>query len=276
MRLVAGCAFICALGASGGAVAQSASLDAERLRDAAFAPSFTAGPADDAFASAAERPRFTTDGRAVEWRTAQTMLRQTPDGSIDTLRMSVGGISPIRADPSDMRARTGFDADAYEIAVTRDWAPVRFDAGRYDVELTSRTGLGVASTGGQAEAGAMVTVAQRRDAALEDRLNDLGGRDGSAYGDTGRWSLFAAASGRAVGLNILRNDQTGWDRDGWSTDASSALIGDAHVGVAWRKGAMQTSLGYIHREVKGEHMVYGQQTKEDSLVALSFSIKPKE
>ena len=112
--------------------------------------------------------------------------------------------------------------------------------------------------------------------ALASRLNDLGVRDGAAYGDQGRWYLFAAASGRAVGLNILRNERAGWDRDGWSTDTSSALIGDAHVGVAWRKGAMQTSLGYIHREVKGEHMIYGQQTKDDSVVAFSFSIKPRE
>ena len=45
-----------------------------------------------------------------------------------------------------------FDADAYEIAVTRDWKPVRFDAGDLDVNLTPHTGLGVTNAGGQAEA----------------------------------------------------------------------------------------------------------------------------
>ena len=85
----------------------------------------------------------------------------------------------------------------------------------------------------------------------------------------------SAASGRAVGLNVLRNGN-GWDGQGWTTDPSSALVGDAHVGVAYRKGAMQTSFGYIHREVKGEHMVFNQETKEDSVLAFTFSIKPQK
>jgi hypothetical protein len=38
---------------------------------------------------------------------------------------------------------------------------------------------------------------------------------------------------------------------------------------------MQTSLGYIHREVKGQNMMYGLDSKADSLVAFSLSIKPK-
>ena len=139
----------------------------------------------------------------------------------------------------------------------------------------THTGVGLSNSGGQAEAGATLTVAQKRDGEVEERLNDLGVRDGKAYGDQGRWYLFAAASGRAVGLNVLRNGN-GWDGQGWTTDPSSALVGDAHVGVAWRKGAMQTSFGYIHREVKGEHMVFNQETKEDSVLAFTFSIKPQK
>ena len=75
-----------------------------------------------------------------------------------------------------------------------------------------------------------------------------------------------------MGLNVLRSE-AGWNRDGWTTDASTALIGDAHVGVGYRKGAMQTSFGYIHREVKGEHMIFGERTREDSVVAFSLTIK---
>lgn len=52
-------------------------------------------------------------------------------------------------------------------------------------------------------------------------------------------------------------------------------MGDAHVGVAYRKGAPQTPFGYIHREVKGEHMVFGQETK-DLVLAFTFSIKPQK
>jgi hypothetical protein len=101
----------------------------------------------------------------------------------------------------------------------------------------------------------------------------MGVRDGASFGDEGRWYLFAAASGRAVGLNMLRGD-SGWDGAGWSTDPAASLIADAHLGVGWRRGDMQTSLGLVHREVKGEHMIWGQETKADSLVAFTFSIKP--
>jgi hypothetical protein len=38
---------------------------------------------------------------------------------------------------------------------------------------------------------------------------------------------------------------------------------------------MQTSFGYIHREVKGEHRISGAETKDDSVVAFSLSIKPR-
>ena len=150
-----------------------------------------------------------------------------------------------------------------------------FDAGEYDVRLTPRTGVGVSNAGGQAEAGATLTVGQKREDMAREALADLGIRDGAAYGDQGRWYLFAAASGRAVGLNVLRSEG-GWDRDGWTTDPSTALIGDAHVGVGYRKGPMQTSFGYIHREVKGEHMIFGERTREDSVVAFSLTIKPEQ
>ena len=113
----------------------------------------------------------------------------------------------------------------------------------------------------------------QRDSAAAQRLKALGIRDGAALGDRGRWYLFAAASGRAVGLNML-HDGSGWDRS-WTTDQTSTLIGDAQLGVGWRKGAMQTSLGYIHRQVKGAHMLYGVDAHDDSMVAFSLSIKPQ-
>ena len=113
--------------------------------------------------------------------------------------------------------------------------------------------------GGSAEAGATLRVSRDEQAAAE-RLKDMGVGDGADFGERGRWYLFAAASGRAVGLNMLHSD-SGWDRAGWTTDPTSALIGDAQVGVGWRKGAMQTSFGYIHREVKGQHMICGVDPK---------------
>lgn len=281
MRLLAGLAIALSFGATTGVAAQNLSpmtQDGDSpLRDAAFAKDFA--PRSGAlsnFSDLIEREQYRSDGAAVRWDTSELKLGQTKAGSVDSLRIGVGGA--LRTDsglPQTLDHRAAqFDADAYEVAVTRDWAPVRFDAGKYDVHLTPHTGLGVSNAGGQAEAGAVLTVGQKRDDAVVDQLSGMGVRDGASYGDTGRWYLFAAASGRAVGLNMLRQNG-GWDRDGWSTDRSSALIGDAHVGVGYRKGVLQGSLGYIHREVKGDHMVFGQQTKEDSLLAFSLSIKPQ-
>ncbi|MDO9430207.1 MAG: DUF2219 family protein [Phenylobacterium sp.] len=280
MRLLAGLAIALGFGAATEVAAQNAPTisGSSQLMDAAFAPDFAPrARADDDFSSLISREQVRPDGTPVRWRTNELKLGETKSGSVDSLRLSVGGgLRSPSGLPQNLDNRTAqFDADAYEIAVTRDWAPVRFDAGDLDVNLTPHTGVGVSNAGGQAEAGATLTVGQKRDDVAVDRLNDIGVRDGAAYGDQGRWYLFAAASGRAVGLNMLNNGE-GWNRDGWTTDRASALIGDAHVGVGYRKGAMQTSFGYIHREVKGEHMVFGQKTKEDSMLAFSLSIKPQK
>ena len=63
---------------------------------------------------------------------------------------------------------------------------------------------------------------------------------------------------------------------GWSTDNTGALVGDAQVGVGWRKGDMQSSFGVIHREVRGNHMIFGQDTRTDTVAAFSFSIRPQK
>lgn len=280
MRLLAGLAIALGFGVATGVAAQNAPTitGSSQLMDAAFAPDYAPRTkASDDFSNLIAREQVRPDGSAVRWRTNELKLGETKTGAVDSVRVSVGGgLRSPSGLPQNLDNRTAsFDADAYEIAVTRDWAPVRFDAGDLDVNLTPHTGLGVSNAGGQAEAGAVLTVGQKRDDVAVDRLNDLGVRDGTAYGDQGRWYFFAAASGRAVGLNMLNNGE-GWDRDGWTTDRASALIGDAHIGVGWRKGAMQTSFGYIHREVKGEHMVFGQKTKEDSMLAFSLSIKPQK
>jgi hypothetical protein len=255
-------------------MAQAPHGSTDRLMNAAFAPDRQSRQSDDPLGDLIERETFRQGGGPVRWTTNSVKLKPARNGAQDTVRLSLGGaLRTPGGIPLDLD-RAQFDADAYELAVTRDWPAVRFEAGDYDLDVIPHAGLGVSNTGGQAEAGATLTVAQRMSDGLEDRLKSLGVRDGAAaFGDDGRWYLFAAASGRAVGLNVLRNDG-GWDRAGWTTDASSKLIGDAQVGVAYRKGPMQTSFGYIHREVKGEHMLMGQETKDDSVVAFSLSIKP--
>ena len=57
--------------------------------------------------------------------------------------------------------------------------------------------------------------------------------------------------------------------------ATSALVSDAQAGVGWRRGPIQASVGYIHREIKPRHGLKGVENKDDDLIAVSFSFKPR-
>jgi hypothetical protein len=169
----------------------------------------------------------------------------------------------------------GFEAERLAVPVVRlAPKPVSFATENFEFDIAPHAGLGVTSHGRQAEGGATITVSPKtRGQQAMERLRDMGVKDGASFGDAGRWYLFAAASGQAVGLNMTR-DERGWDRAGWSTDSTGALVGDAQVGVGWRKGDVQSSFGVIHREVKGRHMVFGQTTRDDTVAAVTFSIRP--
>jgi len=131
--------------------------------------------------------------------------------------------------------------------------------------------VGFGGAGGSAEAGATVRFGKK----MGDRVvNSLGVRDGRAFGDRGRWYVFAAASGQAVGLNMLRSQDGDWSRAGFTSDNSSKLIGDGQAGVAWRRGPMQASFGYVHRKIRAKDQIMGMATQKDEMVALSFSLKP--
>lgn len=262
MRLWAGLAI--ALCMSGAANAQS------DLMSAAFAPQTRA---DDPIGSILDH-REEYRGGPIRWTTSRVPLKPMAKGAVDSIRLSVGG--PVRSPGAAALDfdRAEFDADSYEVSLIRDWpSAVRFEAGDYDLDVTPHAGFGVSNAGGQAEAGARLTFGQRAEEAVQERLRGLGVTDGASFGNQGRWYLFAAASGRAVGLNLLRSNGD-WNRAGWTTDPASRIVGDAQVGVGWRKGALESSFGYIHREVKSERMLLGQEGRDDSMVAFSLSIKP--
>ena len=270
IAIVLGCG--AATNAAGQSLAPALDLD-HPLMDAAFAPS--RGLSATPIGGLMDREAYVAGQGPVRWSTSELPLsKPRASGRVDSLRVSVGGNLrtpgglPINLD------RAEFDAHSYEVSLIRNWpSAVSFETGNLDLDLSPHAGVGVTSRGGSAEAGATLKLSQRVGAEANERLRDMGVREGSIHGDQGRWYLFAAASGQAVGLNILRNDQ-GWDRAGWTTDPTSTLVGDAQVGVGWRKGVLQTSLGYMHREIKGQHMIFGQQTREDSVVAFTLSIKP--
>lgn len=241
MRPAAG-AVIAVVFAAGGAAAQSFTpgSDATALRDAAFA-----------------------------WKATEIRLPAKPAAAaFDTVRVDMA---------QTLRTPAGvFDPKVLDVTVIRSWpAAVTLDTDSFAVDLSPHAGVGIGKrSGAQAVAGARLEVSAhpRQDRAVE-RLKDMGVKEGATFGSRGRWYLFAAADGRAVGLNML-HDERGWDRAGWTTDSTGALVGDAQVGVGWRKGDAQSSFGVIHREIRGNHMIFGQGTKQDTVAAFTFSIKP--
>jgi hypothetical protein len=254
----------CGAAAAGARAAEPLSPDVMATAGiGAFAPE---DPIDSLLAKAAPQ----SDAAPVSWTTGK--VRLSPKSA---LRISVADPFIAPGERSPRLPGHAQDAQAYEVSVVRDWpAALSFKTRRFGFDLSPHAGVGLTSYGGLAEAGATLDFSQRVDQAAVARLGAMGVRDGATLGGKGRWYLFAAASGRSVGLNMLRSE-TGWDRAGWTTDPSSTLVGDAQVGVGWRKGAMQTSLGFVHREIKGLHTIYGQDPKADSMVAFSFAVRPR-
>jgi hypothetical protein len=213
----------------------------------------------------------------VVWRTNEVILPQASRGTVDTVRMSVGGVA--RAPGGVVLARPDAlfdpDAEAFDVSYTRGWpAAWKMSAGGYALDVSPHAGFGINNAGGTAEAGAMV----RLGADLGDRMmSRLGFKaaDTSSFAGRGRWYLFAAASGRAVGLNMLPTAQGGLQRGGWSSEPTNALVSDAQAGLGWRRGMVQASFGYVHRSVKSQApLAVGPAagSYHDSMLAFSLSI----
>ncbi|MGE5565822.1 MAG: DUF2219 domain-containing protein [Parcubacteria group bacterium] len=206
----------------------------------------------------------------TQWRTAQfagaqkdTRINLDVTGSVT----DASGRAPLA--PSD---EASFEPKGFDLRLSRDWPDaVSVGAGDQKLSVTPHAGVGLTDAGPGAEAGATVSVEDR----VAGRLEGIGVRDGKSFGDKGRWYMFVAGGSRTVGLNMLRGADGGLQRAGWSTDATSALVSDAQAGVGWRRGAMQASIGYMHREVKPHEPVAGFEKRDDNLVAISFSFKPR-
>jgi hypothetical protein len=192
MRSLAFAAIVLVSGtAASGAVAQVASIgsDFAAISDAAFAPN------------------------PIAHMTTGDVNLSAPGGdSMDRLRFSVGETLTRTGQPL-LLDRAQYQAQTYEVAVTRDWpSALSFQSGKVGLDVSPHAGVGMTSYGTSAEAGARLELSKRRDDATVQRLKDM--------------------------------------------------------------GDMQTSFGYMHREVKGAHMIFGQQTRDDSMLAFTLSIKP--
>lgn len=85
-------------------------------------------------------------------------------------------------------------------------------------------------------------------------------------GKKGRWFLFAAGSGQAFGLNLLRDPVRGWKPAGWSVERL-AEFGKAQLGIGWRKGSRQIALSAARREISA----YGV-SREDTVLGVTFTV----
>jgi hypothetical protein len=176
--------------------------------------------------------------------------------------------SPLPVTPVD---RAELEAEAYDLRYVRGFrGAVGHTASGLEVSLTPHAGFGLGSDGGSAEAGATLKIGEGL-----DRLAP----DGSArFGERPRWYLYAAGSGRAVGYNFARTRDGDYARSGYTQDRGG-FLGDASVGVAYRRGDVQTSVGLVYREIdagKGLRGMNGLDTDVDEgMIAFQLSIKPR-
>lgn len=85
----------------------------------------------------------------------------------------------------------------------------------------------------------------------------------------GRWFIFAAGSGEAFGLNMIKDPVRGWRRAGWSVERL-AEYGKAQVGVGWRRGDSQLAFSVARREIAA----YGV-SREDTVVGVTYTVSGK-
>ena len=196
------------------------------------------------------------------------------DGFTDRLRVVARG-EPRRADGAPVPPRAldarAYDGEAYDVTYTRGWVAAQGrTASGLEVSLTPHAGVGFGSDGTTAEAGATLKIGEGLDRLAPD--------GDEAFGDRARWYLDAAGSKRAVGYNFARTRDGDFARSGVSHD-EGAFLGDASVGVAYRRGALQGSVGIVYREIEANGIkAYGGINTDvsEGLVAFQLTIRPRE
>ena len=270
MRWISAPASIALFFAAAPALAQAAPGDAGPLPPS-FAPIF-ADPVSFSPAQALGPP--------VAWSTRWTVRPAAGSGergrgAVDVARLSTLDVDARGRALPPLRPGVALDPTAQRVVdldFVRGWpSALHFGAGGdYSVEVTPHAGLGVSNRyGGTAEAGASVSFG----AGLRDKVTGaLGLSDGDKrFGNRQRWYLFAAASGKAVGLNLV-NSGEGLRRSGLTYD-QGGFVGQAQAGIGWRKGPMQASFGYVHEKLKSH--LFGVKSDSDDRVALTFSFRPR-
>jgi hypothetical protein len=160
-------------------------------------------------------------------------------------------------------------AHAADALVTK---PLRFEVMPY-------SGAKLGDVNDHAQPGAMVEIGPGREGSKEERVADklksMGVRDGAQFGDAGRWYAFVGGSGKSLGFNMRRDPDGPLRSYGLSVDPAAA-VGDIQAGIGFRKGDVQTSVGYVHRTFKPAYAMQNIDfDNKDEMVGVSFSLKPQ-
>lgn len=211
-----------------------------------------------------------SDGELTAYRAREVYM--SGEGFTDRLRLTSQG-AWRRADGAPLPPTPQFAGDLENerlgLNYRRGWEGARGEtASGLEVSLTPHAGIDLRDGRGALEAGATLRIGND----LDDMVPE--GRD--AFGDRSRWYLFAAGSGRAFGYNWARDRDGAYARSGVSHD-SGAFLGDASVGVAWRRGHVQSSVGLVYREIDAGELRGDSFDKDvdEGLLAFQLSIKPE-
>lgn len=85
----------------------------------------------------------------------------------------------------------------------------------------------------------------------------------------GRWMLFAASSGKAYGLNLIRDSLGGWRNAGYSEE-KLARFGSRQVGLGYRKNNSLISLTATRRKLTSI-----DYSDKDTVVGVTVSVRGK-
>lgn len=83
----------------------------------------------------------------------------------------------------------------------------------------------------------------------------------------GRWMLFAASSGKAYGLNLVRDTLGGWRNAGYSED-KVARFGSRQLGIGYRKDNSLISLTATRRKLNSI-----DYSDKDTVVGVTVSVR---
>lgn len=165
------------------------------------------------------------------------------------------------------------DTQEREVAVEwrHDWTALHETSeSGLELSVSPHAGFDWDPRGSSPVAGATVRVGRGLDRLAPD--------GDETFGQKARWYVFASGSKRAVGYNFTRQRDGGLSNEGLSHDLGQSAMGDAAIGVAWRKGPLQSSVGIAYREVEIDGLRgYGGLKTDVGEGVLSFqlSIRPQ-